>query len=78
MQIKNGMLRTHPPDEGVDTDASTETPVVPYAHKKFILGHHINTGIEVDRNSTNEGCKTDREEDRMEYRRKCHYERRQL
>ena len=38
-------------------------------HEEFILGHHINTGIEMDRNSTNEGCKTDREEDRMEYRR---------
>ena len=35
---KEGHAEDTSPDEGVDTNASTETPVVPHAHKKFILG----------------------------------------
>ena len=64
---KDGHVENTSPDERVDTDASTETSVVLHANnKKFILGHHINTGIEMARNSTDEGCETDHVEDRME------------
>ena len=63
---KEGHAENISPHEGVDTDASTETSVVPHTNKKFILGHHINTGIEMARNSTDEGCETDHVEDRME------------
>ena len=57
------------PNEGVDTDASTETSVVPHVHKKFILGNHIDTEIGMARPSTNEGRGTDHVEDKMECRR---------
>ena len=46
---KEGHAEVTSPDEGVDTNASTETPVVPHAHKKFIPGHHLDIGIENNR-----------------------------
>ena len=52
------------PNEGVDTDASTETSVVPHVHKKFILGNHIDTEIGMARPSTNGRRGTDHVEEK--------------
>ena len=55
---KEGHAEDTSPDEGVDTDASTETSVVPYAHEESILGLGPSGGSNGVQKKT----------------RKCHYE----